>query len=131
MKTSGHKEPFIRQAVEKGIKAFREKIERSQLEADHPGFQPLYQKAGWKRNEKSKEKALKKSNWFRGDLKEGWKSRTKTVKKRAFQRDRKVKGKNTTVVFVPSTKGGLLVRNLKEEEDRMGDKLVSGSSSSI
>ena len=64
---------------------------------------------------------MKKSNWFRGDLKEGWKSRTKTVKKRAFQRDGKVRGKNTTVVFVPSTRGGLLVRKLKEEEDRMAD----------
>ena len=45
MMTSGHRENFIRQAVVKGIGAFREKLERSQLDTDNPGFQPLYQKA--------------------------------------------------------------------------------------
>ena len=97
---------FIRQAVVKGINAFREKIDRSQLETDNHGIQPLYQKAGWRRNERSKEKAMKMSYWFKGDLKEGWKSKTKTVKRRAFQKDGKLTGnKNTTntpVVFVPN-----------------------------
>ena len=73
MKTSGHKESFIRQAVEKGIQASSEKVRRSMLESDNPGFQPLYHKAGWRKNEKSKEKALKRSNWFKGDMKEAGK----------------------------------------------------------
>ena len=52
MMTSGHRENFIRQAVVKGIGAFREKLERSQLDTDNPGFQPLYQKDGWRNNER-------------------------------------------------------------------------------
>jgi hypothetical protein len=69
MKTSGHSEEFIRQAVEKGIGAFEEKVERSKLEVEHPGYQPLYPKAGWRKNERSKEKALKRGNWFKGEMK--------------------------------------------------------------
>ena len=61
MMTSGHRENFIRQSVVKGIGAFREKLERSQLDTDNPGFQHLYQKAGWRNNERSKEKAMKQS----------------------------------------------------------------------
>ena len=71
MKTCGHREVFIRQAVVRGIAAFKERVERSQLEQSHPGFQPLYQKAGWRRDERTTDKALKKSNWFKGGLKEG------------------------------------------------------------
>ena len=68
MRTSGHRESFIRKAVVRGITSFDEKVERSQLEESHPGFQPLNQKAGWRRDERTKEKALKKGNWFKGEL---------------------------------------------------------------
>ena len=50
MKTSGHTEPFIKQAVEQGIRAFDNKVKRSLLETDDPGYHPLFPKAGWKRN---------------------------------------------------------------------------------
>ena len=66
MKTSGHSDVFIRQAVEQGIRAFDDKVKKSRLDEDHPGYQPLYPKAGWKRYIKSKEKALKRGNWFKG-----------------------------------------------------------------
>ena len=71
MKTSGHSETFIRQAVVKGIRAFEEKVERSRLAEDHPSYQPLYPKAGWRRNLRSKEKAMKRGTWFKGGQK--WK----------------------------------------------------------
>ena len=35
MVTSGHKEVFIRKAVVRGINAFRDKVERSQLDEEH------------------------------------------------------------------------------------------------
>ena len=60
MKTSGHTDTFIRRAVEQGVKAFAERVRRSQLEVDNPRFHPLYSKAGWRKDEKSKEKDLKK-----------------------------------------------------------------------
>ena len=106
MMTSGHKESFVRKAVVRGIDAFRDKVERSQLDEGHPGFQPLYQKAGWKKDEKTKGKALKKGNWFKGELREDWKSKTRTVDKRAFLKDgprrRKMNTRNTTNSTVSS-----------------------------
>ena len=68
MKTSGHSEEVIRQAVEQGIRAFDAKVKRSRLDTQHPGFQPLFPKAGWKKDLKSREKALKRGNWFRGKV---------------------------------------------------------------
>jgi hypothetical protein len=128
MKTSGHKEEFIREAVEKGIRAFTEKVERSRLDSDHPGYQPLYQKAGWKRNEKSKEKALKRGNWYKGgegvDELRGVDKRVKRGRvMKPFQKaGRKQKNKSaTTVIFVPSTKGSVLLKSLKDDEDRMAE----------
>jgi hypothetical protein len=78
--------------------------------------------AGWRNDERTKEKALK-SNWLNGELKEGWKSKTKTVGRKSILKDGNLrKSKNTTnstVVFVPSTKEGLLVRKLREDEETM------------
>jgi hypothetical protein len=51
MVTSGHREVFITKAVVRGINAFRDKVKRSQLNEEHPGFQPIYQKAGGKMKE--------------------------------------------------------------------------------
>ena len=36
MKTSGHSDVFIRQAVEQGIRAFDDKVKRSRLDEEHP-----------------------------------------------------------------------------------------------
>ena len=73
-----------------GIRAFEEKVRRSRLEDDHPGYQPLFPKAGWKRDLKSKEKALKRGNWFKGPSgkEECWKGVTKTCggRKKPFQK---------------------------------------------
>jgi hypothetical protein len=128
MKTSGHADFFIRQAVEQGIRAFEEKVRRSKLEDDHPGYQPLFPKAGWKKDLKSKEKALNRGNWFKGssNKEESWKGLTKTggVRKKPFQKagDRcKLKKAATTVVFVPSTKGSTLIKSLRDEEDRIAE----------
>ena len=66
----------------------RRRINRSKLEVDHPGYQPLYPKAGWKKDMKSKEKALKRGNWFKGtsEKEKNWKGLTRTggVKKKFF-----------------------------------------------
>ena len=73
MKTSGHSDEVIRCAVEQGIRAFDAKIKRSRLDTKDPGYQPLFPKAGWRKDLKSREKALKRGNWFKGKVdKEPW-----------------------------------------------------------
>ena len=91
MKTSGHCEQFIRQTMEQGIRAFDDKVKRSRLEISHPGFQPLYPKAGWRKDLRSKEKAMKRGKWFRGDQKDdNWKNLSKTD--RRVKKERLPKG---------------------------------------
>ena len=128
MKTSGHTDIFIRQAVEQGIKTFAEKVRRSRLDVRDGGYQPLYPKAGWRRDEKAKEKALKRGNWFKGkDESKTWDNIPKAagrVKKRKpfLKAGSKAKLKNAaTVIFVPSTKGSLLLKSLREDEERMSE----------
>ena len=38
MKTIGHNEGFIRDAVVNGVRAFKDRVERSMLGEDHPGY---------------------------------------------------------------------------------------------
>ena len=46
MKTSGHTDGFIRQAVEQGVRSFDNRVKRSLLDQDNPGYQQLFPKAG-------------------------------------------------------------------------------------
>ena len=130
MKTSGHSEEFIRLAIEQGIRSFDAKIKRSRLEVDHPSFQPLFPKAGWRKDIKSREKALKRSTWFRGRKEdESWENLPKQRSNGGIRKKKKIfrkageRGKPkqaaATVVFVPSTRGSILLRSLKEDEDMM------------
>ena len=135
MKTSGHTEAFIRQAVEQGIKSFDNKVKRSLMDPDNPSFQPLFPKAGWRKDQKSRAKALKRATWFRGvkDESEGsWNplplsraggrvGKRKKVFRKAGSSKSGLKTGNTTVVFVPSTRGGILIQSLKDEEERMAE----------
>ena len=137
MKTSGHTDTFIRQAVEQGVRSFDDKVKRSKLEKTDPGFQPMFPKAGWKRDQRDKEKAMKRSNWYKGkgQGEESWKGLPKSRPGGRISKMKKVKkGKGflkagegakmkvaATVVFVPSTRGSLLLNSLKEDEDKMAE----------
>ena len=84
MKTSGHSEAFIRQAAEQGIRSFDERVKNSKLDKMDPTYQPLFPKAGWRRELRDKEKALKRSNWYKGkDTKdESWTGLPKSRQRR-------------------------------------------------
>ena len=122
MKTSGHSEDFIRTAVTKGIRNFNEKVRRSQLPTGSPGYLPLYQGSNWRKNERSKEKAMKRKTWYMDGKKDNSKRPSQKIgnkKRKVVQKAGKIP--TTTVVFVPNTKGGILVKKLKEKEDSMSD----------
>ena len=90
-------------------------MKRSKLEPDHPGFRPMYQKAGWKRNEMVRGKALKRGNWLKGgkDKKE-WKKLPKTTNKKIMKAtvefgektERKGRGDGITNWFQHKIPGG-------------------------
>ena len=60
MVTNGHTE-FVRQAVETRSKAYIYRVNRSKLEKTHSGFQPMFPKAGWRREVRDRMKAMKRS----------------------------------------------------------------------
>ena len=128
MKTSGHTDTFIRMAVEQGVKSFAEKVRRSHLDVRDSGYHPLYPKAGWRKDEKSKEKALKRGNWFKGkDDSKTWYNipkaagRVKRMKPFLKAGGKAKLKKAVTVIFVPSTKGSLLLKSLRDDEEQMSE----------
>ena len=91
----------------------------------------MFPKAGWKKDLKSREKAMKRSTWFRGRKdEESWEDLPKRKsgggiekkRRKTFQKagERRKPGQTAaTVMFVPSTRGSMLIRSLKEDEDMM------------
>ena len=117
---SGHTLKFMRRAFAKGITNYAEKVRKSQLDPNEKGYQPLYQDSRWNQKEKAKGKAMKRSTWYRDGKEKSDEGKRKknrnTVKgKKNFQQDGQVR--TATVVFVPSTKGGVLTRKLREREE--------------
>ena len=86
----------------------------------------MYPKAGWRKDLKSKEKAMKRGNWYKGGKREDNLMGVKAgMVKKPFQKARrKQKSKiksASTVIFVPSTKGSVLLKSLKDDEVRMSE----------
>ena len=92
------------------------KLKRSFLKAGEPGYQPLHVGNSWRRIERKKEKLLSKTNWYKG------KKRPEELKGGKRPEGRKEKTRKagvsdcSTVIFIPNTKSGTLVRKLRERE---------------
>ena len=116
MSTSGHTAKFMRRALVKGITNYVKKVRRSKLDKDDKNYLPLYQDSKWRRNQKAKGKAMKKSSWYKDVRAQNETSKGgKRKGKKRFQKDGNIQ--TGTVVFVPSTKGGILTRKLREREE--------------
>ena len=79
---------------------------------------------GWKRNERSKKKALQKRNWFMDNDEKKDTGNEKDFskgnkRKKGFLKAGRIP--TTTVVFVPNTKAGLLHKKLREREDKLSE----------
>ena len=129
MKSSGHTEKFIRTAVAKGIKKFKGDVRRSELPEDNKGYSPLYKNASWRKDIRARNKLMKRKSWY-SDNKDQHENFENTnhdtqgmIKKRnTFKKAGKGDAeriRTTTVVFVPSTRNGILVRKLREREEVM------------
>jgi hypothetical protein len=113
MATSGQTDKFILKALRKGLDSFNENVRRSKLPVDNKMYRPLYHGKKLRRLERDGSKSLKKKTWYGA----GGKRNEKAGKRQPLT------GNNIptkTVVFVPSTKGGLLVRKLREKENTLG-----------
>ena len=102
------------------MESYNTKLKRSELPKDNPRYQPMYVGWSWKRNERLKSKIMKKNNWFQP----GNEPRT-NMGNQPSGRGRKsgmTGGQDAqveSVIFVPSTRGGILTRKLREREDEL------------
>ena len=98
LKNSGHSAKYRKQILESALNAF----EKMKLE-DKNGTKPLYRGRSWDSENRAKKKAYEKINWYN---KEGQQSKgDKIVYK--------------TVLFVPTTKDGVLMKMLKKREEEL------------
>ena len=119
MSTSGHTTKFMRRAMERGIRSYNTKLNRSKLHKSNPRYQPLYVGWQWKRNERKKSKILKKNSWFQAgsEDRDGDEGKNQpSGRSRSKKMNRNPEIKDESVIFVPSTRGGILTRRLRERE---------------
>ena len=121
MKTSGHHDDFMKEAVAKGIRNFQEKVRRSNLDPSDRQYQPLYQGIGWQKDGRSRTKALKRKNWFMDKDEDRLSGRKDQQKKRRKGLQKAGKVATQTVVFVPNTRAGVLLRKMNESEEKMSN----------
>ena len=96
MKDSGHSEVFRWEAIDAGVQAHRE-----QIRMDKAGLKKMYRRRTEEKEKREKAKVEKRKNWMKNKGKKG-----------------DNKSKISTVMFVPYTVGGELVKKLRKATER-------------
>ena len=121
MISSGHSHNFTKTILIGGILKFEAKVRSSLLEKTDPLYKPLHQPSG-KDKVRQKRKAMARSDWFKDkERKESTSSAcNRRIGKTKVRESGSIKDgnemENTTVMFVPNSKDGLLLKILKERE---------------
>ena len=92
LKNSGYTQKYRKEILKSALKAYNKMVEDDKTEK-----KPLYRNKNWKKEERIKSKINKKQNWYKTKSKFEYKS----------------------VLFVPPTPGGLLVKRLKKREEEL------------
>ena len=93
LKDSGYNRKFRREILDSALHAFNKMVEE-----DKNGTKPLYRKRWWNKEEREKQKQKKKLNWFQNP---------------------KIDYKS--ILFVPPTPGGDLVKALRKREAELNN----------
>ena len=89
----------------------------SRLLKTNPAYKPLYL-GSWNSQGRAKKKALQKNSWYKN--KEGGQKGPKPANKKKIGKGWKPKAKQpSSVIFVPNTKGGILIGKLREKEEEL------------
>ena len=94
VKNSGYSAKFRKEIVDSSLKAFDKMIEE-----DKNGTKPLFGNRAWKREEREEIKKKKKLNWYKDE--------------------KKTKIKYQSLLFVPPTPGGILIKEMKRREEEL------------
>ena len=122
MMTSGHKQEFARKVMITGIVKFERKVKRSALPSNHKEYKPLHLGTHWNSLGRWKSKVLGVDTWFEDKKMEKVDVTAIPLgRKKPYPKTGKdVKDmKTSTVMFIPSSRGGILTSMLREKEDEM------------
>ena len=101
------------------IVKYERKVRNSKLQKEDSQYSPLHQPSG-RCLKRLKKKAQARETWFRGDRDKG---KDGKLAERAFQKAGKSGMKSkilaSTVMFIPSTKNGILLKMMKENEEKL------------
>ena len=92
MKNSGYPVKYRKEILNSALKGFEKMVKDNEN-----GTKPLFRDRNWNKEERNKEKRNKKTNWYKQDKNKDYK----------------------TVLFVPITKGGALLKELKIREEEL------------
>ena len=97
MKNSGYNQKYRIQILDSALKAF------NKMRAEHDaGTKPMYRNQMWNKEERLEQKKNKKINWYKGN--------------------EKSEIKYKSILFVPPTPGGTLMKELKKREEELNGK---------
>ena len=119
MTNSDHRPAYIRKVLVAGFTSYQAKLKNSRLPKTHPAYKPLHLDTNFNTKGRWKKKIMAKKNWYQDGKKDG--NLTKTRMKKNFQKggNDKVNMEASTVIFIPSTKGGVLVKMMRDNEKEM------------
>ena len=121
MSNSGHKPLYTKRILATGIAKFERMVRNSLLDETDKEYKPLHQPSG-RCKLRMKKKAMAKENWFRGKEKSEDEKQAHISPKDGKPLKTKTAQKNlqaTTVMFLPNTKGGILLKKMKENEEKL------------
>ena len=92
-------------------------MRNSELQPTNPAYKPLHLDTNFNMKGRWKKKVLAKEYWYQEVKKDEKLSKTK-LKKKIFQKGggARVNMEASTVMFIPSTKGGILTKMMRDNE---------------
>ena len=122
MANSGHTMGYTRKVLMAGIQGFERKLANSKLAKSNPAYRPLHMGTNYNSLGRWKKKVMSRESWYEDkEMNDDEKItvRGSNSKKKIFQ---KAGGRGvitSTVMFIPSTRGGKLTAMMKENEEKM------------
>ena len=125
MMNSGHSEKSIKLTIVHGVMKYICKRDDSRLDSSDPNFKPLYFGKEYREEERQVQKQMARANWYKkkgcmGDSRPGWKQLLPKEWRGSSRAQAPLRGMNySSMIQVPSTKGGILLQRLVTEEDKI------------
>ena len=124
MINSGHRPNYIKEVMIAGMTSYKSKLMKSFLPAGSPGFKPLHLGTHYNSMGRWKKKVMAKDDWYTDkESTDDQAGASRGGRMKGIQKDGNkktdVKIETTTVMFIPSTRGGLLTSMMRERETEM------------